>query len=200
MLVMLPFLCSMLIINDVALLTFVPFTILILDHDRRKRSIWPGSWCSRLWRQTWEHGHPVVETCVGTLPVMVVFPYRQAASSRSQQVSTVRGAPALTAAVFAFPGSPCRSSGLTSSAAFPEKNAHPALFVLFLLCLLSVFRVADYRIVLACHRRLSPALHDRKLFSHRGLPFTAPHLRLLLPVRRQHGAARLVKALYGREF
>ena len=31
MLVMLPFFCSMLITNDVALLTFVPFTILILD-------------------------------------------------------------------------------------------------------------------------------------------------------------------------
>ena len=37
MLVMLPFFCSMLITNDVALLTFVPFTILILDMIGEKK-------------------------------------------------------------------------------------------------------------------------------------------------------------------
>lgn len=40
-LVMLPFLCSMFITNDVALITFVPFTILVLGMAGEKRSILP---------------------------------------------------------------------------------------------------------------------------------------------------------------
>ena len=170
MLVMLPFFCSMLITNDVALLTFVPFTILILDMIGEKKYM---AWIVVL--QTVAANLGSMATPVGNPQNLFLYGRFSIPAGSFFAVLlplTALSFLLLTAAVFCIPRIPMQIR-FDAPAAAPEKNAHPALFLfLFLLCLLSVFRVLDYRIVLAV-TVVCLLLFDRKLFR------TADYLLLL---------------------
>lgn len=170
MLVMLPFFCSMLITNDVALLTFVPFTILILDMIGEKKYM---AWIVVL--QTVAANLGSMATPVGNPQNLFLYGRFSIPAGSFFAVLlplTALSFLLLTAAVFCIPRIPMQIR-FDAPAAAPEKNVHPALFLfLFLLCLLSVFRVLDYRIVLAV-TVVCLLLFDRKLFR------TADYLLLL---------------------
>ena len=57
-LVLLPFFVSMVVTNDVALITFVPFAVLVLGLIGRTEYLGPPCGAPDHGRQPWEHGYP----------------------------------------------------------------------------------------------------------------------------------------------
>lgn len=147
MLIMLPFFCSMVITNDVALITFVPFTILILNMIGEKKHlayiVVLQTIAANLGSMTTPVGNPQNLYLYGKFMIPaggffgVLLPL------------TFLSFLLLTAAVLRIP-----KTAMQIHFDAPQNdtgNPHRlVLFVLlFLLCLLSVFRILDYRIVLA---------------------------------------------------
>ena len=170
MLVMLPFFCSMLITNDVALLTFVPFTILILDMIGEKKHM---AWIVVL--QTVAANLGSMATPVGNPQNLFLYGRFSIPAGRFFAVLLPLAALSfvlLTAAVFRIPRISMQIR-FDAPEVTQDKHASPAVFLfLFLLCLLSVFRILDYRIALAV-TVVCLLLFDRKLFR------TADYLLLL---------------------
>lgn len=161
MLVMLPFFTSMVITNDVALLTFVPFTILILDMIGEKKYM---AWIVVL--QTVAANLGSMATPVGNPQNLFLYGrFAVPAASFFQTLLplTLLSFILLTASVFRIPKTSMQIRFDTPKKA--EKPAvHPVFFLLlFILCLTSVFRVLDYRIVLAV-TVICLLIFDRKLF------------------------------------
>ena len=161
MLVMLPFFCSMLITNDVSLITFVPFTILILNMIGEKRYL---AWIVVL--QTVAANLGSMTTPVGNPQNLFLYGRFQIPAAGffgTLLPLTVLSFLLLTAAVFRIP----KTAMQIQFDAPADSKRHPGLLLLFtllfFLCLLSVFRVLDYRFVLAAVI-LSLLLFDRPLF------------------------------------
>lgn len=161
MLVMLPFFCSMLITNDVALLTFVPFTILVLGMIGEKKYL---AWIVVL--QTVAANLGSMATPVGNPQNLFLYGrFSIPAGSFFALLLplTLASFLLLTAAVFRIPKTSLQIRFDAPKEAFGQPRRLLLFLFLFLLCLLAVFRVLDYRIVLAAVV-VCLLLFDRKLF------------------------------------
>lgn len=145
-LVLLPFFCSMLITNDVALITFVPFTVLVLGHIGRADAL-----IRVVVLQTLAANLGSMATPVGNPQNLFLCSYYGLGLGAFLRVVlplTLVSLLALSAAALWTPGE-------TIEITFPQraKIAQPRLFALlcglFVLCLLSVMHVLHYGIVTA---------------------------------------------------
>ena len=146
LLVLLPFFSSMLITNDVALITFVPFTLLILEMAGHRERIIPvvilQTVAANLGSMATPVGNPQNLFLCGAFSL-----------SAGDFFGTLLPFTLLSLAALAVGA--LLSPGHTVQVEFPEKAAirSPRLLavltVLFLLCLLSVFRVLHYGILTA---------------------------------------------------
>lgn len=140
-LVLLPFFCAMLVTNDVALITFVPFTILIMKLTGRVKSL---PWVITL--QTLAANLGSIATPVGN--PQNLFLYEFYALPLSGFFSCVL--PVAAASLLILTAAVILSERGTVEVVFPEpaRIRDPGLLALsaglFLLSLLSVFRVLNY--------------------------------------------------------
>ena len=145
-LTLLPFFTSMLVTNDVALLTFVPFTVVVLTLTGRTGKL---PWVVVL--QTLAANLGSMATPVGN--PQNLFLYNAFSLSAGQFFSAVL--PVAGASLALLVGAALLSDSGSTQVDFPEKAVirHRRLFLLTaalqLLCLLSVFRLLDYRILTA---------------------------------------------------
>lgn len=146
LLVLLPFFSSMLITNDVALITFVPFTLLILEMANQQDRIIPvvilQTVAANLGSMATPVGNPQNLFLCGAFDLSAgdffgtLLPF------------TLLSLAALSAGALIGPGT-------TVQVSFPERAAirSPRLLgvltVLFALCLLSVFRILHYGVLTA---------------------------------------------------
>ena len=145
-LVLLPFLCSMLITNDVALLTFVPFTALVLSLIGRQRHL------------IWIVVLQTVAANLGSMATPVGNPQNLFLYARFQMTPAAFFAVTLpltllSLALLALAALRVREETLEVRFAAPAALRFPRLLagfaVLFGLCLLSVFHVLHYGVLLA---------------------------------------------------
>ena len=145
-LVMLPFFTSMLVTNDVALLTFVPFTLLLLEHVECRRAIVP-----MLVLQTIAANLGSMATPVGNPQNLYLYAAYDLSGGEFFAAMLPLTAVSLVCLVAAalpvlpkeLPAPDLGSETLES----PKKLA--GYGVLFLLCLLTVFRVLPYGVMTA---------------------------------------------------
>ena len=158
-LVLLPFFCSMLVTNDVALLTFVPFTLLLLETlDCREAAI------SLLVLQTIAANLGSMATPVGN--PQNLFLYAAYGLSAGEFFSVVLPLTAISLICLTASSLPVLPKDMAVPELAPAVIHNPkrlALYgVLFLLCLLTVFRVLPYGIltviVLAAIAAVEPKL------------------------------------------
>jgi len=146
LLVLLPFFCSMAVTNDVALLTFVPFTILLLGQLGQPRALIP-----LLVLQTMAANLGSMATPVGN--PQNLYLYARYDLSAGQFFSTILPfvfVSLLCLVAAALPILPRALSISNSSSLPPLPGKKLGIFgFLFLLCLLSVFRLLDWRILTA---------------------------------------------------
>ena len=145
-LVMLPFFSSMLVTNDVALLTFVPFTLLLLEHVGCRRAIVP-----MLVLQTVAANLGSMATPVGNpqnLYLYAAYDLSGGAFFAAMLPLTAVSFVCLAAAALPVLPKELPAPDLGSETiSAPKKLA--VYGVLFLLCLLTVFRVLPYGIMTA---------------------------------------------------
>ena len=159
-LILLPFFSSMLVTNDVALITFVPFAILILELTGQQRHM-----IFVVVMQTVAANLGSMSTPVGNpqnLYIYSAFHLTAADFFHAVLIYTLLALPLLTLSVLLCPKGELSVS--LPEAREPMSQKHILLYgVLFLLCLLSVFHVLHYLILLAviCAALL---LADRSLF------------------------------------
>lgn len=144
LLILLPFFSSMVVTNDVALITFVPFAILVLQRIGR-----PDLLIQVIVLQTVAANLGSMDTPVGNPQNLFLYAhYGLSAGSffRLMLPLTVLSLLALLAATLAVPKEPiCVKMSETSS--IPSRRKLLFYSVLFLLCLLSVFRVLSYELL-----------------------------------------------------
>ncbi len=159
-LILLPFFTSMLVTNDVALITFVPFAILILELTGQQRYM-----IFVIVMQTVAANLGSMSTPVGNpqnLYIYSAFHLTAGDFFRTVLLYTLLALPLLALSVFLCPKGELSVS--LPEAEEPMSRKHIALYgILFLLCLLSVFRILHYLLLLAivC---LALLLWDRSLF------------------------------------
>ena len=140
-LVLLPFFCSMLVTNDVALLVFIPFTISLLDQLGCRRNIIPV-----IVLQTVAANLGSMATPVGNPQNLYLYAaYAMSAAEFFSVTLPLTGISLVSLTAAAYPVLP---------KALPEQNLEKADIssvkhlvihaVLFILCLLTVFRVIPY--------------------------------------------------------
>lgn len=143
-LVLLPFFCSMLITNDVALLTFVPFTVLVLGHIGRS-----GALIRVVVLQTLAANLGSMATPVGNLQNLFLCSYYGLSIGAFLRVVL----PLTIVSLLALSVAALWTKGETIEITFPSHAtiARPRLFALlcglFVLCLLSVVHVLHYGIL-----------------------------------------------------
>ena len=185
-LVLLPFFSSMLVTNDVALLTFVPFAILILNMADAS---------------AYAPYIIVLQTVAANLGSMAtpvgnpqnLFLYNRFALSPADFFCTdaapCGGQPC--AAVHGRAVRPPRAVTVAMGDVHGYNTRRlPALSVLFVLCLLCVFRVAPYQLLTAVVLAML-TLFMRDLF-RKWITACCSHLYFLLYFRGQHGKDRRV--------
>lgn len=147
------FFLSMWITNDVALITLVPFAIMVLTKLERKNLLIPVITLQTISANLGSMGTPIGNPqnlflyTVSEMSVMnfmkVIFPYLA-----FSLVLVILGC-------FYFPKTPVNfdaKASTTTASAYEAKNSRLLVFahsVLLILCLLTVFRLLDYRITLA---------------------------------------------------
>lgn len=145
-LVMLPFFCSMLVTNDVALLIFIPFTLELLTRLELKKNIVPV-----IVLQTVAANLGSMATPVGNPQNLFLYSAFQLDAGAFFSVTiplTLVSLVALAAA--SFPVLPRTLSQQELEHAEIRSTGHLLLFTaLFLLCLLTVFRIIPYIITTA---------------------------------------------------
>lgn len=161
LLVMLPFFVSMLVTNDVALITFVPFGIMVLELVGRRDSLIPV-----IVLQTIGANLGSMATPVGN--PQNLFLYSRYGLKPGEFFGTVLPVAAFSLIALA---AACLLgfSGQRLEIAFPERQkitsvkSFTCFCVLFVLCLLCVFRVLPYGVLLAivCGALLAV---DRRIF------------------------------------
>ncbi len=156
-LVLLPFFSSMLVTNDVALLTFVPFTLMVLEAMGRPRDM-----VRIVVLQTVAANLGSMATPVGNPQNLFLFSYYSLGAA--DFFGTVLPFTALSLLVVV--PAMVKTRGSVNVTMPSELPLRPGLMklcaALFLLCLLAVFRVLDYRILtVICAAAL--LLADRKL-------------------------------------
>lgn len=146
LLIMLPFFSSMLITNDVSLITFVPFTILILEMIGQKKQLAKivvlQTIGANLGSMTTPVGNPQNLYLYGkyTIPATDFFSAMLPLTALSFLL--------LTLAVFQLPKKSMEIYFEPTNDSLPSKKRMLLFTLLFLLCLLSVFRILPYGIVL----------------------------------------------------
>ena len=160
-LVLLPFFCSMLITNDVALITFVPFTVLVLSHIGRMDAL-----IRVVVLQTLAANLGSMATPVGNPQNLFLCSYYGLSFGAFLRVVL----PLTLVSLLALSAAALWTRGETIEITFPkrERIQQPRLFVLlcllFSLCLLSVVHVLHYGIVTVAVA-LSLLLFARGLFA-----------------------------------
>lgn len=160
-LVLLPFFCSMLITNDVALITFVPFTVLVLSHIDRMDAL-----IRVVVLQTLAANLGSMATPVGNPQNLFLCSYYGLGFGAFLRVVL----PLTLVSLLALSAAALWTRGETIEITFPQREQirQPRLFVLlcllFALCLLSVVHVLHYGIVTAAVA-LSLLLFARSLFA-----------------------------------
>ena len=143
-LVMLPFFSSMLVTNDVALLTFVPFTLLLLEHIECRKAIVP-----MLVLQTIAANLGSMATPVGN--PQNLYLYAVYGLSVGEFFAAVLPLTALSLVCLAGASLPVLPKELPAPELGREVLESPKKLVvygvLFVLCLLTVFRVIPYGIM-----------------------------------------------------
>ena len=157
-LVMLPFFSSMLVTNDVALLVFVPFTIGLLSQMQCGKSVVPI-----LVLQTVAANLGSMATPVGN--PQNLFLYSEYNLSAGEFFSVMLPLTAVSLILLACASLPVLPKKLPQITLSPEKIKEPKKLivyaVLFIVCLLTVFRVLHFAVMLAIVV-LVIALIDRK--------------------------------------
>lgn len=160
-LVLLPFFCSMLITNDVALITFVPFTVLVLSHIDRMDAL-----IRVVVLQTLAANLGSMATPVGNPQNLFLCSYYGLGFGALLRVVL----PLTLVSLLALSVAALWTRGETIEITFPQREQiqQPRLFallcLLFALCLLSVVHVLHYGIVTAAVA-LSLLLFARGLFA-----------------------------------
>lgn len=160
-LVLLPFFCSMLITNDVALITFVPFTVLVLSHIDRMDAL-----IRVVVLQTLAANLGSMATPVGNPQNLFLCSYYGLGFGAFLRVVL----PLTLVSLLALSAAALWTRGKTIEITFPQREhiQQPRLFallcLLFALCLLSVVHVLHYGIVTAAVA-LSLLLFARSLFA-----------------------------------
>lgn len=143
-LVLLPFFSSMLVTNDVALLTFVPFTLLLLEHIECRRAIVP-----MLVLQTMAANLGSMATPVGN--PQNLYLYGAFHLSPGEFFSTVLPLTVVSLIGLLLASLPVLPRALPAPELGREILETPGRLVvygaLFLLCLLTVFRVLPYGVL-----------------------------------------------------
>ena len=143
-LVMLPFFSSMLVTNDVALLTFVPFTLLLLEQIGCRSAIIP-----MLVLQTIAANLGSMATPVGNPQNLYLYAaFNLSAGAFFSAVLPLTAVSLVCLAATALPVLPRKLPELQ----LEEANLHQvkklaAFAVMFILCLLTVFRVLPYQLM-----------------------------------------------------
>ena len=158
-LVLLPFFCSMLVTNDVALIVFVPFTLALLEGLRCRRSMVPV-----IVLQTVAANLGSMATPVGN--PQNLYLYAAYSLEAGEFFSVVLPLTVLSGAALTLAALPVLPRKLPERKLQEERISSVGklgLYAgLFVLCLLTVFRVVDYRLsTVAVVAAL--ALADRKL-------------------------------------
>lgn len=160
-LVLLPFFCSMLITNDVALITFVPFTVLVLSHIDRMDAL-----IRVVVLQTLAANLGSMATPVGNPQNLFLCSYYGLGFGAFLRVVL----PLTLVSLLALSAAALWTRGETIEITFPQREQiqQPRLFallcLLFALCLLSVVHVLHYGIVTAAVA-LCLLLFARSLFA-----------------------------------
>lgn len=160
-LVLLPFFCSMLITNDVALITFVPFTVLVLAHISRMDAL-----IRVVVLQTLAANLGSMATPVGNPQNLFLCSYYGLDISSFLRIVL----PLTLVSLIALSVAALWTRGETIEISFPQREhiAQPRLFALlcalFVLCLLSVVHVLHYGILTGIVI-LCLALFARELFT-----------------------------------
>jgi len=140
-LVLLPFFSSMLVTNDVALITFVPFAILVLDAiNCRDHIIWV------VVLQTVAANLGSMATPVGNPQNLFIYAFYQLLPSQFFALMvplTLISLLLLVLLTLRVPARPIQMT-FTEKTALKRPKLLPVYGLLFLLCLLSVFRVLHY--------------------------------------------------------
>ena len=158
-LVLLPFFSSMLVTNDVALLTFVPFTLLLLEHVECRKAIVP-----MLVLQTIAANLGSMATPVGNPQNLYLYAdYHLSAGEFFTSVLPLAALSLVCLIVAALPVLPKTLPAPELGKEALESPKKLAVYgVLFVLCLLTVFRVLPYGlltvIVVGAIAMLSPKL------------------------------------------
>lgn len=158
-LVLLPFFSAMLVTNDVALITFVPFTVLVLRLTSREEAL-----VRIIVLQTVAANLGSIATPVGNPQNLFLYAfYKLDAGSFFSAVTplVLTSLAALSAAALCV-----RNDAVTVRFSTQEAISHPkrlaVYLALFVLCLLAVFRLLSYALLTAavviCLLALSPAL------------------------------------------
>ena len=144
-LTMLPFFTSMLLTNDVALITFVPFAILILTEAREKKLLIPT-----VVLQTLAANLGSMATPVGNPQNLFLYSYFELSAGEffltvlpPAGISLVL----LLAAMLLVPKAPLKSASAQSAGTL-HKGKLLLFSLLFLLCLASVFRLLNHWVLL----------------------------------------------------
>ena len=145
-LVLLPFFCSMLFTNDVALITFVPFTVLVMGLTGRMKKL---PWVVVL--QTLSANLGSMATPVGNPQNLYLYNlFSLSAGEFFSAVLPITGVSlALLSAAVLLSDSGVTEVSFGAPAAIGDKKLFAMCAALFALCLLSVFRVLDFRILTA---------------------------------------------------
>lgn len=145
-LVLLPFFSSMLVTNDVALLVFVPFTIGLISEIKNEKALVPV-----LVLQTVAANLGSMATPVGN--PQNLFLYSQYNLSASEFFSTTLPLTALSLILLSISSIPVFPSSLPDFDLKEEKIEKPAFLtvygILFIVCLLTVFHILNFWILLA---------------------------------------------------
>ena len=167
-LVLLPFFTSMLVTNDVALLTFVPFALMVLEAMGRERDV-----IRIVVLQTVAANLGSMATPVGNPQNLFLFSYYSL--SPAEFFAAVLPFTAASLVLVAVPAAVGVKGG--ARVVMPEQlPLRPGLMklcgALFVLCLLAVFRVLDYRLLtVLCAAALFAA--DRRLIGMVDWPLLA---------------------------
>ena len=140
-LVLLPFFSSMLVTNDVALLTFVPFTLLLLEHIECRKAIVP-----MLVLQTIAANLGSMATPVGNPQNLYLYAaYHLSVGDFFSAVLPLTGLSLVCLVTAALPVLPEELPAPELGKEILESPKKLAVYgVLFVLCLLTVFRVVPY--------------------------------------------------------
>ena len=143
-LVMLPFFSSMLVTNDVALLTFIPFTLLLLEHVGRRKAIVP-----MLVLQTIAANLGSMATPVGNPQNLYLYANYQL--SAGEFFAAVLPLTVLSLVCLAAAALPVLPKELPVPELGKEVLESPKRLIiygiLFVLCLLTVFHVLPYQLM-----------------------------------------------------